>query len=192
MPPRKKKPDVSRETSEPTPDNLEPDEELQEFAGGVTIPVLRRNKGGRPPKYRPEYAIAAGIMLRRGATISELAQAFGVANSTIHFWQTQHQEFLEQFLQLSDATISRVERSLADRANGYTYDAVKVFNYKGTPVIIPVKEHVPPDISAIKHILAVKRPQEWRIKDEVELSGDEAFKELLIGMANKKKDAKDG
>ena len=188
MPPRKKKPepDVSRETEE-----LEPDEELQEFAGGVTIPVIRRNRGGRPPKYRPEHAIAAGIMLRRGATISELAQAFGVANSTIHFWQTQHQEFLEQFLELSEATIARTERSLADRANGYTYDAVKVFNHKGVALVVPVKEHVPPDISAIKHLLAVKKPTEYRIKDEVAVSGDEAFVELLIGMANKKKDGKE-
>lgn len=190
MPPRKKKPDVSHETEEADIE-LEPDEELQEFDGGVTVPVLRRNRGGRPPKYRPEYALIAGVMLRRGATISELAEAFGVTNRAIHFWQSQHEEFFQQFLHISEGSVARVERALVERAAGYTYDAVKVFNHKGVPLVVPVKEHVPPDISAIKHLLAVKRPGEWRIKDEVEVSGDEAFRELLVGMSNRKRETKE-
>jgi hypothetical protein len=42
---------------------------------------------------------------------------------------------------------SRVERSLYERANGYTYDAVKIFMPAGAkkPVYAPYVEHVPPD-----------------------------------------------
>lgn len=162
------------------------DEELQEFDGGIIVPVRKKNQGGRPTSYRHEYAKIAGIMLRRGATISELADAFGVSNRCIHFWQSQHEEFFQQFLQLSEGSIARAERSLADRAAGYTFDAVKVFNNKGVPVIVQVREHVPPDISAIKYLLTAKRPKEWQVKDTVEVTGDDVFREIFIKMGSKK------
>ncbi len=162
------------------------DEEMQEFAEGIIVPVIRRNRGGRPPRYRPEYARIAGLMLKRGATISELAEAFGVSNRAIHWWQTQHAEFLDQFLQLSEFVNTRVERSLAERAIGYSYDAVKIFHHKGKPVIVPTKEHVPPDISAIKYFLTARKPKEWQIKDQVEVTGDDAFRELFMKMGMKK------
>jgi len=45
---------------------------------------------------------------------------------------------------------SRVERSLYERANGYSYDAVKIFMPAGAqkPVYAPYVEHVPPDVGA--------------------------------------------
>ena len=44
----------------------------------------------------------------------------------------------------------RVERSLYERANGYSYDAVKIFMPAGAkkPVYAPYIEHVPPDVTA--------------------------------------------
>jgi hypothetical protein len=178
MPPRKPKPDTAA-----PPDELEPEEEVEEFAPGLTI--RRKRGGGRPPKYRPEYAKIAGLMLKRGATINELAEAFGVTNSAVHYWKTKHPEFFEQFSVVSEALIARAEQSLADRAVGYTYDSVKVFSYKGIPVIIPIKEHVPPDVGALKHYLAVKKPDMWRIKEEIEMSGDAAFAEIFKNLGKK-------
>ena len=45
---------------------------------------------------------------------------------------------------------SRVERSLYHRPVGYSYDAVKIFMPAGKdrPVIVPYREHVPPDTVA--------------------------------------------
>jgi hypothetical protein len=41
----------------------------------------------------------------------------------------------------------RVERSLYERANGYNYEAVKIFMpaNRAKPVYAPYIEHVPPD-----------------------------------------------
>ena len=43
-----------------------------------------------------------------------------------------------------------LERSLYERANGYSYDAVKIFMPTGAkkPVYAPYVEHVPPDVTA--------------------------------------------
>ncbi len=157
------------------------EEELMEYPGGIKMRYIkpRTGRGGRPPKYKPEYAKVAYFMIQRGATISELAETFGVANGTIHLWQNTYPEFLEAFRELSPYTDARIERTLADRAMGYTYDAVKIFNNRGgEPTIVPYREHVPPDVTAIKLWLAQRTPEQWKVKDEVEVSTNETFLEI--------------
>jgi hypothetical protein len=58
----------------------------------------------------------------------------------------------------------RVERSLYERANGYTYDAVKIFMPAGVkkPVYAPYREHVPPDVTAGIFWLKNRDPAHWR------------------------------
>jgi hypothetical protein len=58
----------------------------------------------------------------------------------------------------------RVERSLYERANGYSYDAVKIFMPAGAkkPVYAPYVEHVPPDTTAAIFWLKNRDPAQWR------------------------------
>lgn len=163
---------------------LEPDEEIEEFAPELQI-RRRKSNAGRPPKYRPEYATIARLMLSRGATMNELAEAFGVTNATLYYWKAKYVEFFDVFSEVSDAYVVRAERALAERAVGYTYESVKVFNFKGIPVVVPIKEHVPPDINALKYFLGVKKPDVWKVKDEVEVNGDEAFREIFVRMGKR-------
>ena len=163
------------------------DDELEEMPGGILMRRPRRMRGGRPPKYKPEYAKIAKAMVARGSTIAELADVFDVANSTIHLWQVTYDEFKEAFIEINSEYDNRIERSLAERALGYTFDAVKVFNYKGEPVIVPYREHVPPDIAAIKLWLAKRRPEKWQEREEIKVSGDEVFLELWKRLGSDKK-----
>ena len=50
----------------------------------------REDNRGRPPTYDPEiYPQAAKVLCAKGATIAEIATAFGVATSTIWQWNIQ-------------------------------------------------------------------------------------------------------
>jgi hypothetical protein len=62
----------------------------------------------------------------------------------------------------------RVERSLYQRAIGYTYDAVKILKPAGTtePVIVPYSQHVPPDVTACIFWLKNRRSDEWRDRQD--------------------------
>jgi hypothetical protein len=64
----------------------------------------------------------------------------------------------------------RVERSLYERANGYNYDAVKVFMPAGSkqPVIVHYTEHCPPDVGAAFIWLKNRDPDRWRDVQNVE------------------------
>lgn len=129
-------------------------------------------KQGRPTKYKPDFAAIAKVMCSRGATDAELADEFGVATTTIWRWQTKHPDFCNALKVEKGTYDDRVERSLAQRAVGYSYSTEKIFHYQGSIVRAKCIEHVPPDPGAAKLWLTNRRAAEWREKSEQTLKGD--------------------
>ena len=121
----------------------------------------------RPPGYKPEFCEEARKLCELGATDNELAEYFGVSGRTIHRWRGQYPDFCQTLKAAKDVADERVERSLYHKAVGYTFDAVKIFQYEGSPVVVPYKEHVPPDTTAMIFWLKNRRPEQWRDKSEV-------------------------
>lgn len=126
---------------------------------------------GRPTAYKSEYATIAAAMCRRGATDFEIAQEFGVTTVTIWRWQAQHDDFCNALRVGKDYYDDRVERSLAQRAAGYTYDTEKVFHHQGEITRAKIVEHVPPDPGAAKLWLTNRRRDKWRDTQSKEISG---------------------
>src|SRR5262249_35028914 len=81
---------------------------------------------GRVPEYRAKFAEIAKAMCKRGATDAELAAEFGVTTWTIWHWQAKHPAFSKALKIGKSAYDDRVERSLAQRAIGYSFTAVKI------------------------------------------------------------------
>lgn len=122
----------------------------------------------RPSLFRPEFIGQAAKLCRLGATDIEIADFFDVSVATLHRWKHSHSEFCDSLKAGKEAADDRVERSLFARANGYTHDAVKIFQDKGKPVIVPFREHVPPDTTAAIFWLKNRKPHEWRDRHEVD------------------------
>jgi hypothetical protein len=126
---------------------------------------------GRPTKYTPAFARVAVEMCKLGATDADLAEAFGVSTRTIWRWRSTDRDFCQALKVGKGPTDDRVERSLYQRAVGYSYNAVKVMQNNGEPVYAEYVEHVPPDPGAAKLWLTNRRPEEWRDKSTTELTG---------------------
>lgn len=122
---------------------------------------------GRPSDYRDEYAEQARKLCQLGATDIELADFFGVSDRTIYRWQNKHEAFCQALKAGKDAADERVERSLYHKATGYTFESEKVFQHQGEIVRAPIREHVPPDTTAMIFWLKNRRPEAWRDKTEV-------------------------
>ena len=58
----------------------------------------------------------------------------------------------------------RTSRSLYERANGYSHDALKIFMPAGAkqPVVVHYVEHMPPDVTAGIFWLKNRDPENWR------------------------------
>lgn len=132
---------------------------------------MSQDKGGRPTDYDPKFSDVAAQMCARGSTIAELAEKFGVARSTVYLWMATHQEFSDAISAAREVADKRVEFSLYERAVGYTYDAVKILQNAGVPLVVPYREHVPPDVGAQKHWLSNRQPEKWRELSKHEVTG---------------------
>ena len=118
-----------------------------------------KHPGGRPTKYKDDYAAIVETMAKMGATIADIAEAFQVAESTIYLWANEHPEFSEGLLSGRSTKIEYVKKSLYHRAIGYSHRdidirAVAAGNNMGSEIVqTPIVKHYPPDVTAAKFIL---------------------------------------
>lgn len=125
-------------------------------------------KVGRPTAYKKEYNEQVEKLCRLGATDIEIADFFGVSESTLNLWKKKHKEFSESLKRGKEISDLEVANSLYNRAKGYEQDTVKVFQFQGEPIIVPVKEKIAPDTTAAIFWLKNRRPKEWRDKKEID------------------------
>lgn len=134
-------------------------------------PPKRRppKKLGRPSEFKEEFCQRAKEMYEQGAVDIEVADALGIAVRTLYRWQAERPDFCQAAKVGKAMADARVERSLYHRAVGYTFDTVKIMQNNGLPVVVPFREHVPPDPGAAFNWLKNRKPEEWR--DRRELTG---------------------
>jgi hypothetical protein len=98
-------------------------------------------------------------------------------------------------LEESDA---RVERSLYNRAVGYSFNSEKIFcNKDGEVTRVPIVEHVPPDVTAQIFWLKNRDPARWRDAWQVEHSlgkyviSDKPMTPGAVGEGARRRDRRD-
>ena len=138
----------------------------------------KKHAGGRPTKYKKEYAEYAKKLGRHGLIDTDYAELFGVAIQTIYTWKKNHPEFLEALNAGKQEADSKVEKALFELATGYEYDAEKpmiVSDGKDVGSHIEVanyREKIAPNATAIIYWLKNRQPEKWRDKQEIEHSGE--------------------
>lgn len=137
---------------------------------------------GRPTKYKPEYAKQAAEACHNGATDADLAELFDVSTVTIWSWKSAFPEFLNALKVDKEHADNRVERSLYERAIGYTYDAVKILSTPQGVVEVPYKHHVPPDPVSCFFWLKNRRKETWRDNAVANIQENRTFT-ITIGNA---------
>ena len=133
-----------------------------------------KNPGSRPTNYKEEYNVQVEKLCKLGATDKEIADFFNVCESTIHLWKLKHPMFFESIKKGKVIADMEIANSLYNKAKGYEQDTVKVFQFQGEPIIVPVVEKVAADTTAAIFWLKNRKPKEWRDKQEL----DVAIKEL--------------
>ncbi len=143
--------------------------------------------GGRPTKFKPEMVKQAKKLAELGATDRDAAEFFEVNEVTIHRWKLTNAEFCNALKVGKEAADDRVEQSLYRKATGYSFDAVKIFQYEGVPVRAEYVEHIPPSDTACIFWLKNRRPELWRDKrDELPTENDhnDVLREIGLRLPN--------
>lgn len=138
------------------------------------VPV-EPDRGGRPSKYKPEYADQARKLCLLGATDGELADFFEVCEATINNWKNEHPGFLESIRAGKVKADAEVADSLYRRATGEFVQLEKVVKKGDDYEAIRYKSYIPGDPNAAYKWLQNRRAQNWTDKQIVEHSGSVAL-----------------
>ena len=157
-----------------------------------------KHPGGRPTKYEPKYHIPwAKGLLRRGATIKELAEEFDVNVSTVYEWSYKHPEFSEVLKEDRQLADFAVEESLYRRAMGTKVTEKRTIVTAGAdgeshPSRIEIVEkELPPDSTACIFWLKNRNPKLWRDKQDIQVNeiDDKNIKEFIEALGLGEEDA---
>jgi hypothetical protein len=135
-------------------------------------------QSGRPSLYKAEFVEQVQKLAALGATDIEICDFLEISTATFYLWRHQHPKFTEALVIGKAACDDRVERSLYNRAVGYTFESEKVFQYQGEIVRAQTREHVPPSEGAALSWLKNRRPDTWRDIQRIEHGGVGEFSRM--------------
>jgi hypothetical protein len=127
----------------------------------------KANKGGgRPAKYRPEYAEQARKLCQLGLTDEGLANFFGVDERTINRWKIEREEFLSALRIGKEVADDIVERSTFIAIAGHTKRVKKIVGHGKAKRVEKVEEYHPPQAGNGLKWLAARKPHIYRQQAE--------------------------
>ena len=148
-------------------------------------------------QYNPEtYPDWAWSLAVQGKTIKEIGEAMGVSRATVNRWIVDDQNFKKAIDEGRDSADAKVERSLYQRAIGYTYKEKKVIvtmdsDGNQMPARIETTEkHVPPDTTAQIYWLKNRQRDRWKDKWEVDVNTDKEIVFNIVGASGRGVDEK--
>lgn len=112
------------------------------------------------------------MLAKAGWTDAQMAKFFGVTEQTWNNWKKSSPEFFGSLKDWKAEADHAVERSLYERATGYSHPDVHVSNFQGEVTLTQLTKHYPPDTTAAIFWLKNRKPDDWRDKHEVEVKHD--------------------
>lgn len=132
---------------------------------------------------------------RDGLSNEQIAHNMGITFQTLYKWQDKYSELREALKKGKEVVDREVENALLKRALGYEYDEVtqepvtdKDTGITEMRVTKRVTKQIVPDVTAQIFWLKNRKPQEFRDKHDVDLSGHVELPVVLrddIGIDNK-------
>lgn len=138
-------------------------------------------KGKYEKWLKPESLQLLEAWARDGLTDEQIAEKMDICPATLYNWKLKHLEILEALKKGKDVVDIEVENSLLKRAKGCTVveetQELMINPDTGKRELITTKKvikEIPPDTTAQIFWLKNRRPDLWRDKQSMELSGEVA------------------
>lgn len=109
---------------------------------------------------------------RDGLTDKQVAHNMNIAESTLHEWKKKYSVLSESLKRGKEVVDRQVENALLKRALGYEFkETTQELTEDGMRVTKVITKKQAPDTTAQIFWLKNRKPQEWRDKQETEISG---------------------
>jgi len=132
-----------------------------------------QKKSGPKSKYNPELHIEiAKVAGKGGLTDEEISESIGIARSTLSEWKKKYPEFAEALADGKKYSDEKVVASLFKKSIGYVdEDNVELFHFQGRVIEHKIAKRIQPDTTSIIFWLKNRRPDEWRDRHDINVTG---------------------
>ena len=110
-------------------------------------------------------------LYKSGKTDKQVAEKVHVSERAINRYKKKNPKLRQSIKDWKKEADEKVERSLYERAMGYTHTAVKMFVIGQKVVTEEYLEHYPPDSTSLIFWLKNRQPEKWRDKTDLEHTG---------------------
>ena len=126
--------------------------------------------GGRPSKFDDKARKSVELLAKKGITDAEMSTGLGITEQTLNNWKQEDPAFFESIKDWRLEADRAVERSLYERACGYTCPETKAQwvndEHGGRWEYAETRKHYPPDPTSMIFWLKNRQPKKWRDKVE--------------------------
>lgn len=147
--------------------------------------IKPKSKVGRPSKFSSIKINQLKFLIEKGCTDNEIAEFFNINRETFWRWQRENPDFSNTIKDWKKYANERVERSLYERAVGYSHESEEIFCAFGKVTRVKTIKHYPPSEIAAFFWLKNRRPDIWRDKREDLEDADLKDAELSFGFVKK-------
>ena len=127
-------------------------------------PKKTPKKAGRPSKLKTIDVEQLKKLVIKGFTNFEIANFFRINMRTFQRYLAADEKFSHTLKGWKEGADARVERSLYERANGYSHESEEVFCAFGKVTRVSIVKHYPPDPLSCIFWLKNRKPNEYRDK----------------------------
>ena len=124
---------------------------------------------GRPSKKDSINFEGMKLLCNRGFTDAQISKVLGICRTTVHRYR-HDPKYIDTLKDNKEMSNEAVERSLFERACGYTTTETKVFCHEGEIISEEFKKHYPPDPTSMIFWLKNRKPDQWRDNVNVDLN----------------------
>lgn len=144
---------------------------------------MSAKKMGRPSKFPTLNLEQVRKLYLKAFTDFEIADFFGISKQSLYVYLHNHQDFSDSVKGWKLEADKRVERSLLDRASGYSHPHEEIFCKDGVVTRVQTIKHYPPDTMAMMYWLNNRQRLNWKQKPEAEedeslINNDLEFKDV--------------
>jgi hypothetical protein len=142
-----------------------------------------RKRTGRPSNEFSADILRLMEQYQGSSTVTHMCEYLGISSTVFYKWLANEPTFSEAVMEAKSRVDDLVEAAFLKRAKGYRYSEVSERTEEGIDkegnaiskyVRVETPKHLPPDAGAALNWLKNRRPDQWRDKTVVELTGDHA------------------
>ena len=126
-----------------------------------------QHAGGRPSKKKNIDLGLVEMLASFALTDAQISKALGISQRSLDIYK-KDEKFFRSLKAGKAVADERVERSLFERATGYSHPDTDIRAVEGKIITTDVIKHYPPDTTACIFWLKNRKRDEWRDKQQIE------------------------